>query len=177
MENISIFAIIKEGGIVFHASGIVRNEKAYIFFGPSGSGKSTVAQASSKYGVLSEELIGIQPEDRGFKAFAIPYKTDTRFSKRLNSYFKIAGIFKLVRDRCNYLKPIPKPQALADFFILPLGLKHLISYNELLNRYCRLIKEVPCFELHFLPDSSFWKCIEDNTVKVGRLRRRKEYVK
>lgn len=162
LKNICIFSIINRGGIVLHASGVVKKNKAYIFSGPSGSGKSTIARLSTTCSLLSEESIGIKPINRTFRAFAVPYKGDGEFPRRLNHYFEIAGLFRLVKDESNYVKVIPKPQALADFFILPYGFKNLITFSDYLNRYYRLIEKVSCFELHFLPHSSFWRSIDEH---------------
>ena len=52
LRNIYNILITKEGGLVLHACGIVKDNKAYIFFGPSQSGKSTVAQLSRDYTIL-----------------------------------------------------------------------------------------------------------------------------
>lgn len=160
LNNIYQFLSLNKGNLVMHASAVAKNDRAYVFLGPSGSGKSTVAEASASHAVLSEELIGVLTQKRQMRAFSIPYQSDVRFTHRINKYFKIAGLFKLVKDGKNYLKPIPKPQALADFLILPYNFRKLISFGDYFDRYRKLIETVPCFELHFLPDKSFWRCID-----------------
>lgn len=158
--NISKFLILRRGGMVFHGCGVVRNNQAYIFTGPAEAGKSTVARTSRKSTILSQELIGVDFLGRDIKAFALPNLDDKEFPFRTNASFKIAGLFKLVKDRRNYLKAIPKSQALADFLVLPYGFRNLISFSAYFNGYSRLIESVPCYELHFLPDGSFWRCID-----------------
>ena len=160
LTNFSIFLKLNKGGIVFHASAIVRENRAYVFFGPSGAGKSTVAELSQKYTVLSQELVGFDFLNRSCRAFAFPYYEDLRFSSRSNGCFKVAGLFKLVKDKRNYLKAIPKALALADFFTFPYDLGILKSFSGYFNQHSKLIESVSCYELHFLPDGSFWKCID-----------------
>lgn len=160
LTNLSIFLQLNRGGIVFHASAIARGNRAYVFSGPSGAGKTTVAELSRECTVLSQELIGFDFLNRGLRAFAFPYYADSGFPSRAGGCFKVAGLFKLVKDRRNYLKPISKPRALAEFFTFPYDLRVLPSFPDYLERHYRLIESVACYELHFLPDGSFWRCID-----------------
>ena len=162
LTNLYVFLKLNRGGIVFHASAVVRKNLAYVFFGPSGAGKSTVVEVSREHTVLSEELIGLDFLNRSYYAFAFPYYGDLRFSLRTNACFKVAGLFKLVKDRRNYLKAIPKPRALVDFFTFPYDLRILRSFPGYFNQHHRLIESVACNELHFVPDSSFWRCIDES---------------
>ncbi len=159
IKNVYTFLIINTGGLVLHASGVARQEQAYIFCGSSGAGKTTVAEISQENVVLGEELIGIKADAQSWRAFSIPYQQDCRFPRRSNDFFRIAGLFQLVQDTSNHIIPIPKPRALADFFILPVGFEKFTSCYNLLEKWHRLVNEVGCFELHFLPNSSFWHCI------------------
>jgi hypothetical protein len=160
LTNIFTSVLLKQGALVFHASGVVKDNRAYIFLGPSGAGKSTVARASADFLVLSEELVGVHWSGGRFKAFALPYSGDTAFRRRAGGDFCVGGLFKLIKDRENRLKAIPKAQALADFFILPFGFEKFISFKDYFNRYNRLIATTSCYGLHFLPDNSFWSCID-----------------
>jgi len=161
LTNLCMATLFKKGAMVFHASAVVKNNKAYIFSGPSGAGKSTVARVSRNYRILSEELIGFFRRNNTFRAFALPYIEDTRFTWRTNGSFRVAALFKLAKDRRNYLKAIPKPQALADFFILPYGFQHVCSLEDYFSVCHKLISSVPCYELHFTPDRSLWRCIDE----------------
>jgi hypothetical protein len=161
LANLCMAILFKKGALVFHASAVVKNGKAYIFSGPSGAGKSTIAQSSCGFRILSEELIGLLPRDDTFRAFALPYIEDRRFGSRAKGSFPVAALFKLAQDRRNYLKAIPKPLALADFFILPHGFQHLCTLADYFSVYHQLISGVSCYELHFTPDRSFWRCIDE----------------
>jgi len=159
--------VVQEGGVVLHASGVVKANKAYIFAGSSGSGKSTVAGASSGCKVLSEELIGIIPEADTPKAFPVPYTSDIKFSDRISRNYDIAGLFKLVKDNNNYIREISRSRALVDFFTLPSGLRRFVALPDYLSRFNRLTEQIPCYELHFLPENSFWRCIDEQVSKVS----------
>jgi|GEM_PF-5235722 len=161
LGSLCMLLTLRSGGAVFHASGIVKSGRAFVFLGPSGAGKSTVAEASKGLTVLSEELIGLHLGNVP-KAFAIPYYTDSRFPLRSKGMFEVAGLFKLVKDRRNYLKSIPMPYAVADFFTFVSSFKGLIPLSRYFNACSKLIESSPCYELHFLPDNSFWRCIDES---------------
>jgi hypothetical protein len=160
LTNIFTSVLLKKGVLLFHGCGVVKDGRAYIFLGPSGAGKSTVARASVDFLVLSEELIGVHLSGGRFKAFALPYSGDTAFRRRAGGDFSVGGLFKLIKAKENRLKVIPKAQALADFFILPFGFEKFISFKDYFNRYNELIATTSCYGLHFLPDNSFWRCID-----------------
>jgi hypothetical protein len=80
--------------------------------------------------------------------------------RRAGGDFSVGGLFKLIKAKENRLKVIPKAQALADFFILPFGFEKFISFKDYFNRYNELIATTSCYGLHFLPDNSFWRCID-----------------
>ncbi|MBA7605097.1 hypothetical protein ES703_12226 [subsurface metagenome] len=152
--------ITKEGGLVLHACGIVKDNKTYIFFGPSQSGKSTVAHLSTNCTTLSDDLIVIKRVNGSCKVFGTPYWDRLKEDQGKNGVFEIAGLFKLVKDNKTYLKRLSYSQGLAEVFTLPGIPKELQPIDRLLNISSHLIREVPCYELHFLPNKSFWRIIE-----------------
>ncbi len=156
--------ITKEGGLVLHACGIVKDNKTYIFFGPSQSGKSTVAQLSKEYTILSDDLIVIKRINGSCKVFGIPYWDRLKESQGKRGVFEIAGLFKLVKDNKTYLKRLSYSQGLAEVLTLPSIPEEHQPIDKLLSISSHLIREAPCYELHLLPNKSFWKCIEKEVV-------------
>jgi hypothetical protein len=61
------------GGLMLHAAGIVRRDRAYLFFGPSGSGKSTTAKNSANDLILNDDLIVLMPDQQRWLAYATPF--------------------------------------------------------------------------------------------------------
>jgi hypothetical protein len=164
LTNIFLFILLKNNSLVFHAAAVLKEGKAYIFAGPSGAGKSTAAQASKGKAILSEEIIGIYKEGKKYKAFALPYSGDARFPIRETRLCPIGGLLKLIKDKKSFIRKIPKPQALVDFLIFPPGIGKLVDFQEYFKTYNDFIEAMLCAELHFLPDGSFWRCI-DGTSK------------
>ena len=167
LRNVYSIHITRANGLLMHASGVVIEGRAYIFFGVSGSGKSTVAKLSEPYAVLSDDLVVIKRTDGRYKCFGIPYWGDMKHSKGINASFEIKGLFNLVKDTTVYLERLTKIQALSEIVAIPdiPGIAPL-SYR-LLDRYIELLNHVPCYKMHFLPDASFWRCIDEEfTAKI-----------
>lgn len=158
------YLIFKNGGILLHASVIAKKNKACIFFGPSGSGKTTLTKLSKNYNVLGDDVAIIYNKNGGFYTSITPWPIPSLRGKPFKS-FKIAALFKLTKDKDVYLERLSPPRALAEAFTFIVGIeKNPEIYNQLLTRYTRLIKHVPCYRLHFRKDNSFWKEI-DRVVK------------
>lgn len=161
LANLCMFILLKRGAMLFHACGVVKNNRAFIFSGPSGAGKSTVAKLSSNYAILSEELLGIYSSGKHFKVFPLPYAGDTVFFSQSARPFPLAAMLRLVKDRENFLEDVSKARASADFLIVPSQFNKFISFPEYFRAFNQLIGSTPCYNLHFRPDPSFWRCIDD----------------
>ena len=161
LRNLYTFLIFRDGGLILHASAVVRENQAHIFFGPSGSGKSTVARLSLPERILSDDLVIIKPVNDSYKVFGTPYWGDIKANNGINRCFKIRGLFKLIQDKEVYLKRLTLPQAVAEALLVPQGPDKLELIQQLLARTSALLKVVPCYQMHFLPNPSFWRCINE----------------
>ncbi|MDD5347356.1 MAG: hypothetical protein PHT59_01935 [Candidatus Omnitrophica bacterium] len=159
LTNLMMVVLSGKGCLFFHACGIADKDRAYVFVGRSGAGKSTVAGFSQHATVLSEELVGIMAARKGPGAFAVPYAGDRRFSRRSNRSYALAGMYSLVKDTKNAVIAVPKPEALAEFYIFPPAVGAGRMLDKHLALYGSLIRSTECFRLHFLPDKTFWRCI------------------
>ncbi len=161
LKNVYSILIMKKGGLMLHASGVARRNRAYIFFGPSGSGKSTVARLSYPGAILSDDLAVIMRANGLYKAFGTPYWGDMKANNGMNRSFEVAGLFKLVQDTDVYLKRLARPRAVAEVIAVPNISGGLGVTDSLLQLSCELFNRTPCYEMHFLPDNSFWRCIDE----------------
>jgi len=72
----------------------------------------------------------------------------------------LVAMYRLVQDKSVFLEPLKPGQALAEFVSnIP-----IISVNSeqsiaLMERSMKLLRGVPVYRLHFLPDDSFWQVI------------------
>jgi hypothetical protein len=159
---IAIFCF-QTGGILVHGAGIVRANRAYVFFGHSGSGKTTVAQMSSNAIILNDDLVAIMPFAHEWRVYATPFGT---MPNHTPDYFghRLFAMARLIKDALNYLESMSPSIAVAEL----IGSTPIVSdtkgfSNEVLGRCQVLVADIPVYYLHFLPDASFWDVI----IKAG----------
>jgi hypothetical protein len=157
----TLILVLMDNGIALHASGVLRNAEVYVFFGPSGSGKTTVAQLSPEYVILSDDIVFIKPLGSSYGVFPTPCWGDMQLGDRENRGYPLKGMFKLVKDREVYVKPYGLTHGISEIFTIPHIPPNSLPFEDLLGRYQRLLKEVPCFEMHFTKDGRFWEAIEE----------------
>ncbi len=157
----TLILVLKDNGIALHALGVLRNGEVYVFFGPSGSGKTTVAQLSPEYVILSDDIVFIKPLGSSYGVFPTPCWGDMQLGDRENRGYPLKGMFKLVKDREVYVKPYGLTHGISEIFTVPHIPPNSLPFEDLLVRYQRLLKEVPCFEMHFTKDGRFWEAIEE----------------
>jgi hypothetical protein len=157
----TLILVLKDNGLVLHASGVLKDGEGYVFFGPSGSGKTTVAQLSPEYVILSDDIAFIKPFGCSYAVFPTPCWGDMQRGGRENRGYPLKGIFKLIKDGEVYLKPCGLAQGISEIFTVPHIPGDSLRFEDLLARYQRLLTEVPCFEMHFTKDGRFWQAIEE----------------
>lgn len=163
LRNIYILLVVLEDrGIALHAVAVLKDEEVYLFIGPSGAGKTTVAKLSSDRVILSDDLVMLKKLDGEFKIFPAPNWGDKQTGPRENRAYRINSMFKLIKDSQVYLERFRPSYALADIFTIPHIPPEFIPKDELLMSFLELITSVPYFGLHFLPEPSFWDCIEES---------------
>jgi hypothetical protein len=153
--------MLKRGGFMLHASSVVRKGMGYIFTGSSGSGKSTISGLSPENTLLSDELTAVMRTDGGYVVHGNPFWGD--FQKgTAREQAPVAHIFFLRKARENRVDQIrmgiKMKQMLQNVLFFGRGME---LTNELLTVMTDFMTRVPSAELHFLPDESVWRCIEN----------------
>ena len=156
----TLTCLLLDEAIALHAASILKEGRVYIFVGSSGSGKTTVAKLSKGYTVLSDDLAIIKPTDGSYFVFPTPHWLDMQTGDRENRPYPIGGLFKLVKDDKIYLKEIPPAKAIAEVFTLPHIPAQFQPTQRLLDSFCDMLDKYSFYELHFLKDKSFWRCID-----------------
>ncbi|MFN2126302.1 MAG: hypothetical protein ACK2TU_00440 [Anaerolineales bacterium] len=154
--------------ILMHTAGIIRNERAYLFFGHSGSGKTTICQSSlnsSSLGalkILNDDLILLQPHGDIWLAHGTPFWNPTQIAEPSNQYAPIAGLYYLIQDKQVFTQKLSKSKAIAALLSnIPVIPQDSVRSIHLLNLLNRIQNDAPVCELHFLPDDSFWNVIQE----------------
>jgi hypothetical protein len=144
--------LLREGGFFLHAAAIVGPEGAYVFFGPSESGKTTVAELVGE-GVITDEITAIRREGDGYRVSSVPWR-----GQRLSA--PLAGLFRLRKAGETSFTGLAPVQALRQ--LLPSVFFPSANWAEVarfLEIGGELVTRVPCYEMHFTPDRSFWAAL------------------
>ena len=151
--------LLKEPGFLVHAAGLVKNEKGYVFPGKSGVGKTTIARLSPDTTLLSDDLPLV-------KTGGVPLIFGTPFwgglavgGEKISA--PLARIYFPVKDTKNYTEKLNPRQVLEK--LLPnvvFFFKSEKLSKQLFDLCFDLATKVPGYELHFLPDFSFWECVD-----------------
>jgi len=156
-------ALWVRGGFLFHASGLVRHGKAYLFFGPSGSGKTTVTRLSANDLLLNDDCIHITRRNGEFRANGVPFKGRDEGGAENAGDFPIAGLFRLVQSRRVCFEPLSTAAAVSEIVAsIPFmserkeGLERNLAVAEDLSR------AVPVGRLQFRLAPDFWNIIEES---------------
>jgi len=158
----AVYALMafRAGGLLFHAAGIVRNHRAYLFYGHSGSGKTTVARLSPDSLVLNDDLVLLLPHDGGWQVHATPFWNPSQVRPTRQSA-PLVGVYRLVQSKDVFLRKMSTAQSLAELVSnVPIIPEDSSRSSELLSRGIRLLETVPAYQLHFLPDDSFWNVVD-----------------
>jgi len=138
---------------------VEREERAYIFTGRSEAGKSTVASLAPAGSVLTDEISLLRREEHSWRAYGTPFWGEFR-AKGSNRSAPISGIFALVKAAENALRPLPTCEALRA--LLPNVLffsSDAAASAGLLDLLTEAVTQIPCFELRFRRDASFWEVL------------------
>ena len=151
--------LLREGGFFLHAAAVVDAGVAYVFFGPSGSGKTTVAGLVGE-GVISDEIVAIKRDGLRYQVSGVPWR-----GQRLSA--PLGGLFPLRKARGTSfiaLSPVEAVRQLLPcvFFAHP----DSSEVGRFLEIGGELVTRVPCYEMHFTPDLSFWETMP-RLVKGG----------
>ncbi|PWH17218.1 MAG: hypothetical protein DDG59_08245 [Anaerolineae bacterium] len=159
LRVVAALAAFHLGGLMMHAAGVERDGKGYLFLGYSGAGKTTTARNAPVGSVLNDDLLVIYAIEGRWYAAATPFYNPTQNRPHPGSA-PIAKLSYLVKDQKVYLEEVPQAQALAEVVAcVPVLTVEPFYLREILERSRQLLKAVPYYHLHLLPDSSYWSVL------------------
>lgn len=151
------------GGLLMHASGVIRREVGYVFFGPSGAGKTTTSRlAAREAAVLSDDLVIIRKKDDQYYLYGVPFKGEMSDAPRANQCAPLQAIFRLRQDSRHYLEPMSRVIAVAEMAGSAPFINNVSALNDTLLATCNQIAQaISVQQLHFRRDDGFWKVIDE----------------
>jgi len=156
--------LIDERGLLLHASAVSENGRGSVFFGPSGSGKTTIAQLSAGRTLLSDEMVIIKPHNGGYRVYGTPFWGEL-IPGRSNARAKLGGLYLLKKDHMNSLMSLDRMQALLNLYqCVPFFDDDSQLRSRILDNCRTLVDAIPIYELHFLPDLSFWQILNEHNA-------------
>ncbi len=160
LRFLSNILLMKNGGLLLHASAILRNGVTYVFFGPSGSGKTTIAQLSEGTAVLNDETVAIRKTGGFYQAYATPFFGEYgRIDK--NASAPIKAMFHINKDIVFDHQRLKGAQAAQELLCnIAIQVPEPVMVDSLFEAVTGLVKEVPCYSLYFKQDPSLWRYID-----------------
>ena len=151
--------LLPQRGFLLHGATVVRDGRAYIFFGRSGAGKSTVASLSPEGSVLTDEISLIRYSNGYWQAHGTPFWGEFRAAGQ-NRLVPVAGFYLLKQAAEERVEVLSVKQALRALLPCVLFFSSEKSAHEtLLRTLLELIEKIPCHRLYFRRNAEFWKVI------------------
>lgn len=148
------------GGLLLHASGVIRGELGYVFFGPSGAGKTTVTRLSPEAIVLSDDLVILMPQAGKFWVHGVPFRGEMVEGVRTNAAAPLYGLFALTKTPDHALSDVPVAQAVAELAAsVPFVMEKPQGAAVVVARCAEIEADTPVRRLHFARNERFWEIL------------------
>jgi len=152
--------LAREGGLLVHAAGAVRNGKAFLFAGVSGAGKTTISRlAPPDVALLTDEISYLRRNGHGYIAHGTPFAGElAKVGENIQA--PLAALFLLRQAPENKIQPVSEGEALRAVMESILFFAHDSELvNQVFESACDLVRQVPVFRLSFVPDHRVWELI------------------
>jgi hypothetical protein len=154
--------VLRAGGVMLHAAGVVHGGRAHVFCGPSGSGKTTVARLAGSRPVLSDESVALCPGAGGYRACATPFFGEAGpVATQTGGDAPLAALLFLEKSRRFAHRPLPRREAVQRAFaqvFLPKGVPAIAA--AMLANLDAITAAVPCFALEFAARGELWSYLD-----------------
>lgn len=146
----------RAGGLVVHATGVIRNGQGWVFAGPHGAGKSTLANLLTVDGatpLLSDDRVVVRRRRGRWRVYGTPWSGTVRTPTSPASA-PLAGIFFIRHGRQTVARPLAPGDALRR--LLPRCLHPYWdrgALGRLIEDAGALTTAVATYDFPFAPDA------------------------
>ena len=141
-----------KGGLLLHASGLVKDGKAFVFCGPDESGKSTISKMAPPSHIAADDSLAASKVNGSYWLYTVPW--GRRNSKNVSA--PIAKIFFLRKARELEVRGMAMIEAVKEFLANTFfdTLDEQV-YVKTLETVHDLAERVSCQELYFPPTGDY----------------------
>jgi hypothetical protein len=157
---------VPRGAFLVHGCGVALGDGGYLFTGPSGAGKTTIAGLSHAYTVLNDEVVLVGLREGVVEMAGTPLLGGV--NRRSTETVPLKAVLLLRHSREPALCEVASREAYTRFLaqvfdlapVLSSGTEHLRWLSERMDFACGVLQRLPCYELAFRPDDSFWPLLQ-----------------
>jgi hypothetical protein len=157
-------ALLRRGGLLLHAAGVIGRGRATALFGGSGSGKSTAARLARGRPLLGDDLVAVTCTADGWFAHATPFGGGAA-RRRAARAARLGSLLRLRHGAAFELRPLAPAAAVGELLrstVLPAASS---SDRALaLERCAELEAAVGVRELRFPVDNGLWRFLRERGV-------------
>ena len=158
---------VDRGGLLLHSSGVVRDGKAYLFFGPSGAGKTTIARLCAEDLLLNDDCMLILQDSGVFTTSGLPFKGAEDAGARDTGRFPIAGLFRLAQAPRPACVRMDGARAVSEILsCIPFVTERPEGVDRAFAVVEPLVRRVPVFRLAFRRDPDFWPVLSAELARA-----------
>lgn len=155
------YSLSSFNGLFLHASAINYKGDGLIFAGKSGSGKSTLAKLwknNENCSILCDDMAIIRRRKNKFKIYSTPWNRNVDDGSPQD--VPSNTIFFIKHAKANITTPLSNIDAITSLLNSSwFNFWSLNSMQRTFNLLEQLIREIPCYELGFVPNDSIVKFI------------------
>ncbi len=160
-----IYALSYERKLLLHCSGVIRNEKLYLFVGPSGRGKTTIAEQLNGGGIpFCTDTAVIAVSNNPPLAHPTPFSDFKNVCPKSDPKTPTAVVF-IEQAETHSLQPLSEIATgrgiLKNMHFIP-GSYRLTQ--ALLDAAAEIASTVPGLHLKFRKDEGFWPLLDSWTT-------------
>ena len=157
LDEVLMICLLSLGrGLMVHSCAVKYNDSAMLFVGSSGRGKSTIAdiwKTQTGTTILNDDRVVLRNEESRVLAFGTPWHGQARLCAQGKA--PLEKIFFIKHAKENYLEKISQLEVVSRLItcsFVPFWDKAGMQFS--LDFASKLAKNIPSFELGFLPDES-----------------------